>query len=498
MEMRNRYAAFEAQALTDDRKNNLRFGANETVRLAANLSFEALAEEKGRQSYLIRFAPGSVRSNFVAEKSAALARPAGVDKTLARKMGQEWAGFIARGMIPMSHFENLIALNTFRDYVMTDYADIVPIGRFPFRDRNPHTLTGASLRALTEMPGYKEKTHFPAFRAGLLAGLRNSGRLESTTLAKVARANSTENIANLLWDDHLELEYYRQQRKTGWIPKALTYYAGKYAGSEIRDPGFFGPPLVEELKKRRKSAEREIAEDKERLHDGKKEYAKQEAELKEILNHPRVWMRRRIAEGPSWTDRRQARYQIDHRLRQLTSYISTDYSAWVARIEADIKRRERRIKGLDETGFDVEGIQRLVRSPRFKRVLDHGMDYRSRCKEVAYALGDTVGALTGIRCYLEERVATMWSRNVKTKGSEQIEARRNRDIARKRVATLRHMDPYAFHQQMIGQPETIHRLMMLPYHTAKVALTADTGQMDAYVECGAKVIELRDKGKLDR
>lgn len=76
------YAQFEFNAIESDRTGNPRFNEGDSVRVAGSISFDS---QKGRQAYLIRFSPGSIRSSF--RENNDLNIPDGNGKLLARKLG---------------------------------------------------------------------------------------------------------------------------------------------------------------------------------------------------------------------------------------------------------------------------------------------------------------------------------------------------------------------------------------------------------------------------
>ncbi len=477
----------EFRNIEADRLENPRFVEGDSVRAGATLSFDS---PKGRQSYLIRFTPGSVRASF--RENAGLNIPEGNSVLLAKKMGEIWGDFISRGLIPLTHFENLVALNGYQDYIMTDYSDIAPIGKYPYRDRDKESVTKASLAALSEIPGYKKTQHFPAFREGLVSSLKKSKKFSDATIGKIAELETTNEIATVLWDDYLRLVYFRQRQKIGWIPDSLKYVDLDHV--DFSDE-FFSETLIDKLKLAYRRNIDEISRIQGRIEENRASLKKQLEELELMKSNPQKWKDQLMAKE-SWMSDSQAQMQLESRQNQLESS-QQGFNDWVKERQGDIENLKNENIGIEGTNFTVEGVLKIIKGDEyinaFKTVI---MGIESGHKYYAIDLGNNAQDLLLLRNYLRKEIKFLEGLEKMASKDELAEIQRNLALAKERHEEFASMGPYEFHQRMKSNPEMLLMAYMLPYYSKNLDTSPDMMEQKQYQRYLPMILRLIEEGKI--
>ena len=400
----------EFMQIESERISNPAFALGNTVRVAARLSFDS---PKGRQGYLIRLSPGSMRASFRDNPEIRVSQAQ--EDLLARKAGEIWGYYLARGLVPMTHFENLIANVDYSDFILTDYADIIPIGTYPLWDRKPDDIVITVMWSITEMPGYDYERHFPLFYQGLLKALGDSQRLSSTALYEVGISASLPDIARALWKRHLQLEYYRQHRDAGWIPTPL---GNVQLDHEDFRPGYFSRELVTKLRHAQFDLLDNLGVTQQRLNR-----AQQDQDQRMVRNGQRA-----------------------------------------------VERMQRDLDALTETQFSLEGLLYLVQTNEFLR--EFWISGRSsRYLAVSSRFGRNTEDLRRISDYLRRQIIFLGVIEKMVSGFERAEVLRNLKVAKERYLAIQKMGPYQFHLRMQTDPEFLLRSYMLPYHSQRLDLS---------------------------
>jgi len=127
----------EFRNLESERRRNPDFQTGDTPRAAAQVKWKKGVAEGGfTQGFLIRLSPGSIRATFA--ENEALTPPAGVDRwrDVAFQLLRQFGLLLGRGLLLGTHAENLVVLNNWQSYAMTDLADARELHEF-------HPLSGS-------------------------------------------------------------------------------------------------------------------------------------------------------------------------------------------------------------------------------------------------------------------------------------------------------------------------------------------------------------------
>jgi len=479
-------AFHEFKVNQEDQQNNPDALHGNTVLVPASFSFHGNSVV-GRQAILVRLTPGTLRSSFRGKEGANIPEPR--PEELARGFGETWGNFIGRGMIPVSHFENLIGTENYHRYVMTDYADIVPIGKFPIADRQEDTVTLDSLAHLEEMPGYRKDIHFPLFRDGFVAGLEKGKRVDKRTIELIKAAKTTEQIGKILWDGYLALEYFRQKEQQGWIPLWFQYV-------DKSDPSFQKDYFKNELPRwLRESHQRNlnrilrIESDISRSEEWMRKSSDELKRLKTSKSAQQEW-KDKFKSEMSWADNNDAELELERYIEKI-EYNLNRFPDWKKRQSEEIAELHHRNKGLEETGFNEEGIIRLVQSPQYIRL---GTQYGSKYQDIE--LGNIAFAQTYVGRHLKNEVAFLEKIRMMTTGFERDEVAANIEVAKARLAEISNLSPYDFYQRNLADPNYWMKMSMLPYHCKKFRndpAILDEPQYEMHLQT---ILALKAQGKI--
>ena len=471
----------EFRNIEADRLGNPRFAKGDSVRVGATFSFDS---PKGRQSYLIRFTPGSIRASF--RENAGLGIPEGNSVLLAKKMGEIWGDFISRGLIPSTHFENLVALNGYQDYIMTDYADIAHIGRHPHRGHNKESTTRDALRVIREMPGYKKTEHFPAFREGLVSSLKKSKKVPDATIREIAELESDEEIGDVLWNDYLRMVYFRYKQKSGWIPDSLKHDIDldRFDLGYVDDVFKTYKKLNDKLNFRYGNNLYQVFEIERRIEKRRKDLKKQLEELEFMKSHPQKWKDQLMAKE-SWMSDSQAQTQLESRKKQLESS-QQGFDGWIKEKQDDIKNLENENNKIDKKNFF------------FMRVFENNIS-GIQADEEDYAtmlVCDMTQDLFLLIDHLKKEIAFLEGLETMASKDELAEIQRNLVLAKERYEEFGSMGPYEFHQRVENNPEMLLIAYMLPYYSKNLDVSPDMMEQEQYQRYSQMVLRLIEEGKI--
>jgi hypothetical protein len=214
-----------AQAVREDEnisllKSEPAYARGDTVRSAGYANFKT---EFGMQAISFRLVPGNIRATF--RESDGLTASPNATSVAAEKMGELWGLFFKRGMVPMSHPENMIANADFSDYYMTDLADVLPLGRFPVawghERREAAESLYLSINAVRQLPNYQGARDFELYKKGLLSQLSHSIYASDSGLAEIAAATDTKTMADSVFKMIGPPAIFDYQRAHGSVPLAL-------------------------------------------------------------------------------------------------------------------------------------------------------------------------------------------------------------------------------------------------------------------------------------
>ncbi|MFC1624390.1 GNAT family N-acetyltransferase [Candidatus Omnitrophota bacterium] len=191
-----------------------------TVRAVANMHFD---RGYGMQGYLIRLSPGSIRGTYSYNKALSFVDQDRYPEKISYCMGKQMAEFYSQGLVPCSHPENLIVVDSGSDFIFTDYSDILPIYRFPGElegqfIQSPLAAILRSLSASEEIQNY----NYTEFLKGLAEGLIESGKIEDTDVNALLNTEDLKGVADFVWQKFLLVDYYKARRDNGYIPYYLS------------------------------------------------------------------------------------------------------------------------------------------------------------------------------------------------------------------------------------------------------------------------------------
>ena len=209
----------EFNSLEMKRKIGKSFNQGEAVRAVAHINFNIDDREQG---YLIRLSLGSVRATYNKNVAFGTLERAERIRRVAYDMGRQMAEFFSEGFIPCSHPENLIAVDTEKKFIFTDYSDIIPIDAFLTELEgyryDLYDIIERSLNTVTEISGYSEHNGFNSFKEGLADGLEEVGKISREEKSKLIGLGKFEELRDFFWKKFLAYDYYKARKIYGWTP----------------------------------------------------------------------------------------------------------------------------------------------------------------------------------------------------------------------------------------------------------------------------------------
>lgn len=469
-----------------DQQTNPEAAENNTVLVVGSVSFEG---ESGRQASLIRLTPGSIRATF--RDNPDLEKEIGESSDLARWFGLTWGSFIARGLIPLSHMENLVAIEGGKRFVMTDYGDIAPIGIFPLDKRSEDRAARDSIAALAEMPGYNHEKHFPKFLAGFVEALQKNGTVKEKTINEIKRAKSTAEVGKIFWDQFLVLEHFRQKSSLGWIP---LWFKDIDVKSPDLKPSYFSEDLVRILKDRYEGNKDTISLIQRDVKDGEwgiKDAREELANLSTKAGQD-AWKKGLISRQ-SWVDERHAQSQLESRVAALEDSIAHVLEQKKSQ-EESIEKYKRNNKGLEETGFTVAGLLNLIQSPEYLAAFKSGIGPDHKYGDIY--LGAIAFLHSRLKSHFKKEIEHLEKAKAIASSDERVEIESNLGIARARLREVSELGPYAFHQIIARDPNYWIRMAMLPYHSKSFETDQAVLEREQYEKCLDILLLLKSRGEI--
>ena len=207
----------EFNNLEAQRTGNVKFAAGKTVRALANIQFDS---PQGRQGYILRLSPGSIRASYRFDDSFSFWKKPRWTRRMACAMGNEMGEKLAHGLVLLTHVENFIADNKGSEYYLTDFSDIRSLIQFPTEIEGVrlslfHALL-KSLQRAEEIPGFRKEDGMKDFISGLADALLTYGKISPTQAQMLHQCKEFDGIRDVLWESFLALDYYRAMKQEGW------------------------------------------------------------------------------------------------------------------------------------------------------------------------------------------------------------------------------------------------------------------------------------------
>lgn len=413
----------EFMNLENNRFLNRNYNKGNVVRSLCNMHFD---RGHGPQGYLIRLSPGSIRGSHANNNVLEFVNQDRYSERMSYCMGKQMAEFYSQGLIPCSHCENLITLDTGNDFIFTDYSDILPIYRFPGRVPgrveslidSPLGALLASLNTLTEITNYS----YEAFLEGLTKGLLESGKIEKVDINILLEAKDFEDIANFIWEKFLLIDYYKIIKDNGYIPYYLPINCFNLDSESFKK--IFLEKLVQGTKLLYKENKHKI----------------EELELKsEAANYD------------------------------------------------EIKKLKAINEILESTKFTVNGMIQTTNSEEYKKIfMQHSKEYRVRTYKALWLWqlwNDNFEALQWLAYFLNKEIEFLEKLNSLIEPDFRREVEENIEIAKIRFEKLISMTPYDYHEEILKNPYFPFIMTMLPYHSKlKKDIWQDNGHFYVIVE----------------
>ena len=218
----------------ESQRRTTRFSQGRTVRAVTDIWFSL---DGRRQGYLLRLSPGSIRGSYSENDAFEFNRQGAAVTRMAYDLGRQMGERLGAGFVPSTHPENLVAVNSGEEYILTDYSDVLPIYSFPREIESEvydlFELLESSLGSVDQIPGYGQYQGFDAFRVGLAEGLLASGLIAEVDLDIFGSLRNFLQIRDFLWQRSLAAHLYKARTVHGWTPSIINLIEEYPAGVEV-------------------------------------------------------------------------------------------------------------------------------------------------------------------------------------------------------------------------------------------------------------------------
>lgn len=406
-----------------------RFNEGNTVRSVAKIHFYVGDRKQG---YLLRLSPGSLRATYNANPDVGYPdhKSEGIRvKKTAFVMGEQIGEFFSMGLLPYSHPENLIVVDQGRDFIFTDYSDVIPIHELPAelegKSFSLYEMIMAALSSIKQIPGYKKYKVFSESVNGLADGLASSGKISPDEKNVITSCKDFAQVRDVLWHKFFAADYYKAALAHGRVTDSFKYLKG--AG---------GSDFLDEIRGR---IDKEISENNDEIAKIEKSLEKSGVsgrELSQLRKDKGVYERRNIIFG-------KARLSVDNLIAVATS---------TEACESFRKSFAEYIRMLDSSHFwhsEYYYFWKLWNEDIFL---------------VAEHLKQEIGFLEDVARSIE--------------GDLVNEVNDNLNIAKERLDTLLKFTHYTYYLKLLEDPDYSVKMSLLPYMSPSDSKNDDSGKND--------------------
>ena len=434
-----------------------------------------------RHSYILRLVPSTIRASFRNRDSMKVGSDQ--DKQIAFSFAKIWSSFILQGKIPVSHLENLIVIGNYQKFTMTDFADLLDLGLFPYRKETPKSAIYSSLRAISQLPGYNHRMHFPFFKNGVLEALKQTGESSSLLLA-VESAENIREITDSLWKNKLALSFFRQRQKNGYLSSEMGNL--ELNSNELEESYFEN--LINDFYIRTRNIEQNIQYQTDKIRRLKQSLSSIEADVF-MYQYDLVELEKQFNSSEKFAMQAQLKTTIEK-----AKVKEKDYQEQIDFTEAMEEGYKAQLNWIQRTQKSHQSLIELLTSKDFTKSWQNShLDPQGLHAHKAIDFGEAGRIFQAAIRHLKKEIDYLQDAQKIASDEIKEEIQTSLNYAQEQLDYLTQNNPYATFLAIVTQPEKIFEFFMIPYSSKTLTINPFFLEEDQYKKYAKQVSELIEK-----